>query len=215
MTENSSRENQNKGSDEKAESEWKAEYQYYESLQKQSLENMPPVLYYKVVRAILKNMLEQDGAETIFMPATDSAESILEARSKAMAFAEDLFTELQEAKEKGLVHFDPVPETVEEIISSEDRTILSVHVNVMYREPFTEVDLLNEDISQSNEDVIYHTDETETDFDILIDALNREAHSLRINHAVAVVKVTLPDYEELHLVHSDYERFVRKAFITG
>jgi hypothetical protein len=204
----------NRNGDEKANSEWKEEFRYYENLQQQSLLNMPPVLHYKVVRAILKNMQEQGGAETLFIPTGDNAESILEARSKAMAFADNLLLELHEAREKGLAHFDTVPESVNEIISLKDKTILSVHVNVVYRDPFTEIDLLKYDVSQSTEDVIYHTDEAYVDFEIVSTALNREAHSIKANHAGDVVALQLPNLGHLLLLRSDYGRYVQKAFIS-
>lgn len=193
--------------------EYKKEHQYYETLYYQGLMNTPAITCYRVIRSHLKNMVQQDGGETIFDAKGQDLSTVLNARANAIAFADHLMLELREAIANGYTDIQLMPDSANGFTSLAGKTIVSVYVTVLYQEPFTSVDMLDYEVLHSDEEVIYVPDETQAEFEEMREALNREAHSLKHRYGAGANVIQPMNFEDFEILITDYRRLKEKGLI--
>lgn len=196
------------------EEEYRKEREYYENLRLQGLENMPAIKCYRVIRSHLRNMIEQDSAETSFEPIEQNLLSVVDARDKAFSFADNLLHEIQEAIIRGLTDFQLMPASANDTHSLHDKTIISVYVTVIYNGEFTSVDMTDYEVLHSDEEVIYMPNETEAELEEMREALNREAHSLRNIYGADTTLIRALNVEDFQVLITDYNRWKEKGYIA-
>lgn len=196
-----------------AEEELKNERGHYEKLRWKALDDMPAIKCYRVIRAHLRNMVQQDGSETVFEPDDQSLAAILTARQKAIEFADHLLLEIQEAINNGHTDLQLMPTLESSIISLQDQIIVSIYVTVIYEGQFTSVDMTDYEVLQSDEEVIYMPHETQSDFEEMREALNREAHSLKNRYGAGSSAIQLMNFEDLCILVTDHRRLNEKGYV--